>query len=69
MIYSAAQLFQAGVDEQLILDQTGHCSTDGVGVYKWTSSELENQSDILSCSKKPMYDSCSPVPTDSSSTS
>ena len=30
---TAARLFQAGLDEQLIMERTGHHSTDGVRSY------------------------------------
>ena len=36
---SATRLYQAGVDEQLIMERTGHRSLDGVRSYKRTSDE------------------------------
>ena len=46
--------FQAGVDEQLIMEKTGHYSLEGVRSYKRTSSEQqESLTDILSLTKKP----------------
>ena len=33
-VTAATRLFQAGVDEQLIMKRTGHCSIDGVRTYK-----------------------------------
>ena len=37
---SATRLFDAEVDEQLIMMRTGHSSTDGVRAYKRTSDKL-----------------------------
>lgn len=54
----ASRLFQQGVDEQLIMDRTGHRSSS-VHLYKRTSSEqLNNLSDILygNTCKKPKVD-------------
>ena len=52
-VTAATRLFQAGVDEQLIMERTGHHSTDGVRTYKCTSAEQQEAiSDILSRSKK-----------------
>uniref|UniRef100_A0A1X7SSA0 Tyr recombinase domain-containing protein n=1 Tax=Amphimedon queenslandica TaxID=400682 RepID=A0A1X7SSA0_AMPQE len=36
---AATRLFQAGVDEQLIMKRTGHRSTDGVQIYKHISDQ------------------------------
>ena len=36
---TATRLYQAGVDEQLIMERTGHRSLDGVRSYKRTSDE------------------------------
>ena len=45
---SATRLFNAGADEQLIMERTGHRSVDGVRSYKRTSVQLtEDVSDIL----------------------
>ena len=45
---SATRLFNAGADEQLIMERTGHRSVDGVRSYKRTSDQLtEDVSDIL----------------------
>ena len=42
-----------GVDEQLIMEKTGHHSLEGVRSYKRTSSkQQEDLTDILSLSKK-----------------
>lgn len=37
----ASQLYDAGIDEQLIMSRTGHRSTDGVRSYKRPSNLLE----------------------------
>ena len=51
---TATRLYQAGVDEQLIMEPTGHHSVDGVRSYKRTNQDQqENLSDILSLAKKP----------------
>ena len=53
-VTSATRLFQAGIDEQLIMERTGHHSTDGIRTYKRSSAEQQKAiSDILSRSKKP----------------
>ena len=55
---TATRLYQAGVDEQLIMERTGHHSVDAVRSYKRTSAEqLEN---ILALSKKPRCDYSQP---------
>ena len=52
-VTTATRLFQAGVDEQLIMERTGHHSTGGIRTYKRTSAEQQEAiSDILSRSKK-----------------
>ena len=38
-VTTATRLYQAGVDEQLIMERTGHRSLDGVRCYKRTSEE------------------------------
>lgn len=44
----ATRLFDAEVDEQLIMNRTGHSSTDGVRAYKRASTKLkEITSDVL----------------------
>ena len=40
-VTSATRLFQSGADEQLIMERTGHRSTDGVRVYKRSSAEQQ----------------------------
>lgn len=45
---TATRLYQSGVDEQLVMERTGHRSLDGVRSCKRTSNEqLEALSDIL----------------------
>ena len=52
---TATRLYQAGVDEQLIMERTGHRSLDGVRRYKHTSMpQKEVLSDILNCQDKTM---------------
>jgi hypothetical protein len=47
-VTAATRLFQSGVDEQLIMDRTGHRSLDGVRRYKRISDEQrQTTSDIL----------------------
>ena len=46
---AATRLYQAGVDEQLVMEKTGHRSVEGVRSYKRTSEHQQQQiSDILS---------------------
>lgn len=48
----ATRLFDAQVDEQLIMSRTGHSSTDGVRAYKRASSHLKKvTSDVLNNAK------------------
>lgn len=50
---TATRLFHAGVDEQLIMERTGHRSTDGVRSYKRTSIEQQQVlSDIVNLGVK-----------------
>ena len=45
---TATRLYQAGVDEQLVMERTGHQSLEGVRSYKRTSTDQqESMSDIL----------------------
>ena len=45
---SATRLFDAGVDEQLIMSRTGHSSAEGVRLYKRITENLrEKTSDVL----------------------
>ena len=53
-VTAATRLYDSDVDEQLVMETTGHCSTEGVRTYKRTSvTQREAVSDILSCTKKP----------------
>ena len=48
---TATRLFHAGIDEQLIMERTGHHSVDGVRSYKRTSQQqVEVLSDVLNLS-------------------
>ena len=50
---NATWFYQAGVDEQLIMERTGHRSLEGVRSYKRTSSDQrEMLSDILNTTDK-----------------
>ncbi len=47
-VSAATRLFDCGIDEQLIMNRTGHSSTDGVRAYKRASERLqERTSDVL----------------------
>ena len=49
----ATRLFDAEVDEQLIMSRTGHSSTDGVRAYKRASTKLKQlTSDVLNNPKR-----------------
>ena len=51
---ATSRLDQAGIDEQLVMEVTGHRSLEGVRSYKRTSdTQREVLSDILNCSKRP----------------
>ena len=53
---TATRLYQSGVDEQLVMERTGHRSLEGVHNYKRTADmQREALSDILN-SKKPRMD-------------
>ena len=53
---AASRLYARRVDEQLIMERTGHSSVAGVRSYKRTTSEQkENVSDLM-CSKKQKVD-------------
>ena len=55
---AATRLYQSGVDEQLVMERTGHRSLEGVRSYKRTSdTQCQALSDILNCSKKTRTDS------------
>ena len=50
---AATRLYSSGIDEQLVMERTGHRSTEGVRSYKRTSSEQQEAvSDILSSHKR-----------------
>ena len=50
---AASRLFHASIDEQLIMERTGHCSLEGVRSYKRTSDDQrEALSDILNSGSK-----------------
>ena len=42
-VTTATRLFQSGVDEQLIMERTGHRSTDGIRAYKRSCPEQAEQ--------------------------
>ena len=49
-----SRLYRSGVDEQLVMERTGHCSVEGVRSYKRTSdTQREALSDILNQQKRP----------------
>ena len=50
---AATRLFEAGVDEQLIMQRTGHSTTAGVRSYKRVGEKLRSvTSNVLNCAKK-----------------
>ena len=49
---AATRLYHAGIDEQLVMERTGHCNLEGIRSYKRTSKQqCETISDILNCKK------------------
>ena len=55
-VTNATWLYDSNVDEQLIMERTGHLSSEGVRTYKRTSeTQREALSDILNGSKKPCF--------------
>ena len=51
---ATSRLYHSGVDEQLIMERTGHRSLEGVRSYKRTSdTQRESLSDILTWKKDP----------------
>ena len=57
---AATRLYQVGINEQLIMEKTGHRRLEGVRSYKRTNMEQqENLSDILSVTKRPAIQSSS----------
>ena len=62
-VTATTRLYQSGVDEQLVMERTGHRSLDGVRSYKRTSDcQREALSNILNGAKKPRQSSTSIVP-------
>ena len=52
-VTTATRLFQSGADEQLIMERTGHRSTDGVRAYKQSCPEqAERLSKVLNLEKR-----------------
>ena len=50
---AATRLYNAGVEEQQVMEITGHRSVEGVRSYKHTStSQKQHLSDILNCQEK-----------------
>ena len=50
---SATRLFEAGVDEQLIMQRTGHTSVEGVRSYKRVGERMRMiTSDVLNVKRK-----------------
>ena len=57
-----SRLYHSGVDEQLVMERTGHRSLEGVRSYKRTSDQQrETLSDILNCPKRSRTESA-PLP-------
>ena len=50
--HTTTRLYLSGVDEQLVMEWSGHCSVEGIRSYKRTSREQqENVSDLLNGKK------------------
>ena len=50
---AATRLYMSGIDEQLVMERTGHRSTEGIRSYKHTTMEQkEVVSDVLSTTKR-----------------
>ena len=46
------QLYNVGIHEQLVMEQTGHCSLEGIRNYRHTCmQQCETISDVLNCKK------------------
>ena len=59
---ATSRLYHSGVDEQLIMERTGHRSLEGVRSYKRTSdTQGENLSDILNLEKRPEDSISAPI--------
>ena len=68
-VTNATRLYSSGTDEQLIMERTGHRSTDGVRPYKRTSEEQQIAIlDILNRSKKPRSEQQQLLPSTQDST-
>ena len=53
-VTNATRLYASGMDEQLVMERTGHRSLEGVRTYKRTSEEQQvSLSDVLNRAKKP----------------
>lgn len=66
---AATRLYSSGIDEQLVMERTGHRSLEGVRSYKRTSAEQqETVSDILSNAKKQCTQLAVPALTETSNT-
>ena len=44
---ATTRLFNAHVDEQLIMARAGHSSTTGVCAYKWVSDQLQEETSAI----------------------
>ena len=44
---TATRLYAKGIDEQLVMERTGHRSIEGVRSYKWTSNEQQENTQIF----------------------
>ena len=54
---AATRLYSSGIDEQLVMERTGHRSIEGICSYKRTSSDQQEAvSDILNHPKKKCID-------------
>ena len=61
---AATRLYESGVDEQLVMERTGHRSLDGVRSYKRTSDTQRRElSDILNCKRVRVEEPTSPAST------
>ena len=52
LLTAAIRLYDSGINKQLVMETTGHCSTEGVRTYKRTSeTQRQALSDILSAKR------------------
>ena len=66
---STSRLYQSGVDEQLVIERSGHRSTEGVRSYKRTSDEQRCAlSDMLNSVRKTARTTIDPSPDPAPST-